>query len=220
MEMTDYILLAIAAAALILFVVRLLLKNKSDTSEKQINKDNMVRKQSIDNNAKINIPENNYESRNMNMYRENVSLYRYQDDQRYQQMGLYDSEDEETVLMKTKQDNNFVDNDATVVINRKKTYIMLEAINNPGIAFRKAIDVELIIGRKPGCDIIIGNDKTISSRHCKIVKRGNEGFFIEDCNSANGTYINNRKLIGSQRISTGDIVEIGQMRYRLTIMVE
>ncbi len=45
-----------------------------------------------------------------------------------------------------------------------------------------------IIGRHPDCDIVI-DDNSVSRRHAKIRRRGNQ-YFIEDLNSRNGTLVN------------------------------
>lgn len=63
----------------------------------------------------------------------------------------------------------------------------------------------LIIGRSPQCDITI-NNRFISSKHC-ILKRENGSYFIEDCNSTNGTYVNSLKA-KKMKLSTGDQVHI------------
>ena len=63
-------------------------------------------------------------------------------------------------------------------------------------------------------------DKTISAKHCRIIERTNEDYYIEDCNSSNGTYINDEKVAGIRKIKSGDVLEIGEMRFYLSIVKE
>jgi predicted component of type VI protein secretion system len=52
------------------------------------------------------------------------------------------------------------------------------------------------IGRKPDNDIVIDNP-AISGHHARIIKRG-ESYFVEDLNSTNGTFINDKKIITAE----------------------
>ena len=65
------------------------------------------------------------------------------------------------------------------------------------------------IGRCPENDIQIG-DNYVSRRHLELNKKGGK-YFIKDLNSANGTFLNGKK-IGSQvarRVKEGDTIVIG-----------
>jgi pSer/pThr/pTyr-binding forkhead associated (FHA) protein len=70
------------------------------------------------------------------------------------------------------------------------------------------------IGRSPDCDIFL-DDVTVSRRHAVLVAREGE-FLIEDQGSLNGTYVNRRR-IESERLESGDEVQVG--KYRLTFLV-
>lgn len=218
MDKMDFILLMVIAVASILLILRLLFISKKKKDEKKSVKEK--RHGSQNGNLQFDIPSDHlYEPVNEQMRVNNITTHECQQPNwEYEKQGMYET-GEETVWMNPKQQFGFMDEDSTVVIDRKKTYIFLENIHNSDIAFRKEIGNELLIGRKPGCDIIIGNDKTISAKHCKIVKNQDE-FFIEDCHSTNGTKVNNEQLVVIKKISTGDIVEIGQMCFRISIIVE
>jgi hypothetical protein len=69
----------------------------------------------------------------------------------------------------------------------------------------------MTIGRRPDCDVFL-DDVTVSRDHALLVQRG-EGWFLDDCGSLNGTYVN-RSRIESQRLQEGDEVQIG--KYKLT----
>ena len=70
------------------------------------------------------------------------------------------------------------------------------------------------IGRSPDCDIFL-DDVTVSRRHAVLIARGGE-FLIEDQGSLNGTYVNRRR-IESERLESGDEVQVG--KYRLTFLI-
>jgi hypothetical protein len=70
------------------------------------------------------------------------------------------------------------------------------------------------IGRSPDCDIFL-DDVTVSRRHAVLVASGGE-FLIEDQGSLNGTYVNRRR-IESERLESGDEVQVG--KYRLTFLI-
>jgi hypothetical protein len=75
-----------------------------------------------------------------------------------------------------------------------------------------AVDGErMSIGRRPDCDVFL-DDVTVSRDHAVLINRG-EMWYLDDCGSLNGTYVN-RSRIESQRLDEGDEVQIG--KYKLT----
>lgn len=71
----------------------------------------------------------------------------------------------------------------------------------------------LTVGRRPDSDLFL-DDVTVSRDHAVVVKRG-EHFYLDDCGSLNGTYVNRRR-IDSQRLSDGDELQIG--KYKLAFL--
>ena len=72
---------------------------------------------------------------------------------------------------------------------------------------------KIAIGRSPECEIFL-DDVTVSRRHA-VVARRDDGFYINDLGSLNGTYVNRRR-VESAKLSDGDDVQIG--KYRLTFL--
>jgi pSer/pThr/pTyr-binding forkhead associated (FHA) protein len=72
-------------------------------------------------------------------------------------------------------------------------------------------DGETTIGRSPDCGIFL-DDVTVSRKHAVLVER-DDGFFVEDQGSLNGTFVN-RKRVESAQLEDGDELQIG--KYRLT----
>jgi hypothetical protein len=56
------------------------------------------------------------------------------------------------------------------------------------------------------------DDVTVSRDHALLIRRS-EDWYLDDCGSLNGTYVN-RSRIESQRLEEGDEVQIG--KYKLT----
>ncbi len=71
----------------------------------------------------------------------------------------------------------------------------------------------LSVGRRPDSDIFL-DDVTVSRDHAVIVRRQSE-YFLDDCGSLNGTYVN-RERIESQRLVDGDELQIG--KYKLAFL--
>jgi class 3 adenylate cyclase len=75
---------------------------------------------------------------------------------------------------------------------------------------------ETLIGRRqPGTsqvpDIDLREDEAISRRHARILPL-EDGFYVEDLDSANGTRLNGEWLrpAAPQRLATGDLIELGE----------
>ncbi|MCL2418142.1 MAG: FHA domain-containing protein [Conexibacteraceae bacterium] len=71
----------------------------------------------------------------------------------------------------------------------------------------------LTVGRRPDSDLFL-DDVTVSRDHAVVAKRG-EHYYLDDCGSLNGTYINRRR-IESQRLNDGDELQIG--KYKLAFL--
>jgi pSer/pThr/pTyr-binding forkhead associated (FHA) protein len=69
----------------------------------------------------------------------------------------------------------------------------------------------MTIGRRPDADVFL-DDVTVSRDHAILIHRGSE-WFLDDCGSLNGTYVN-RTRIDSQRLADGDELQVG--KYKLT----
>lgn len=94
------------------------------------------------------------------------------------------------------------------------TYLKL--INfNQGFKFKVQeyyfIGKENTIGRDLTNTISI-NDKFMSKFHARIIY--DEGlYFLEDLNSANGTYLNNEKIGDAIELKSQDIIKMGQIQF-------
>lgn len=75
----------------------------------------------------------------------------------------------------------------------------------------------LTVGRSPHSDLFL-DDVTVSRHHARVL-RDEGGFWVEDLNSLNGTYVN-RKRIEQQRLFDGDELQIGKFKLAFVERVE
>lgn len=67
----------------------------------------------------------------------------------------------------------------------------------------------MTIGRRPDSDLFL-DDVTVSRDHALLIRRGSD-WFLDDCGSLNGTYVN-RTRIDSQRLADGDELQVGKYK--------
>ncbi|MFH1454294.1 MAG: FHA domain-containing protein [Armatimonadota bacterium] len=75
--------------------------------------------------------------------------------------------------------------------------------------------LEITLGREMHNDIVVV-DKYISGAHLKI-KKLNEVYYIEDLDSTNGTFVNNKLVAKSLRLKDQDIINLGDVQIRVSI---
>ena len=75
------------------------------------------------------------------------------------------------------------------------------------------VDGRTTIGRHQESDIFL-DDITVSRNHAVILHK-DDGYYIQDQGSLNGTYVN-RVRVETQKLSDGDQLQIG--KYKLTFM--
>jgi len=67
------------------------------------------------------------------------------------------------------------------------------------------------IGRDDANDIVL-KDRFISKKHARIIK--DKGiYFLEDLNSANGTFLNGEKVTEAIELKDKDLIDIGQVEF-------
>ncbi|MDD7266612.1 MAG: FHA domain-containing protein [Lachnospiraceae bacterium] len=97
--------------------------------------------------------------------------------------------------------------------------LYLTSIDQPKLIELIVTKPEFVIGKKAGLvDGVIDFNAMISRVHCKITRIQGQ-FHIEDLNSANGTFVNGRRLIkGERRILTDrDVVRLANTDFKVTV---
>jgi hypothetical protein len=69
-----------------------------------------------------------------------------------------------------------------------------------------------VLGRDPSCDLVL-NDPKCSRRHA-VLEAGPDGIAVRDAGSANGVYVNGKKVERSQLV-VGDTVRVGEVTLKV-----
>lgn len=75
------------------------------------------------------------------------------------------------------------------------------------------------LGRHPQNDIVI-DDSAVSSHHSVVCQQDNEffpeykEFYVEDNDSTNGTFINDLRVQGKQRLHNNDIIRLAWNKFK------
>ena len=72
---------------------------------------------------------------------------------------------------------------------------------------------QMMIGRGRQNDIALVNDDYASARHARVEPR-QDGVWVQDLGSTNGTYLNGARLERPRRLTHGDIVRVGETDLR------
>jgi hypothetical protein len=92
----------------------------------------------------------------------------------------------------------------------------LVVVKSPDLVEGRGFEVDsaqLTIGRGGQNDITIRSDEYASARHARFEPR-QDGVWVQDLGSTNGTYLNGARLDRPRRLSEGDIVRIGETDLR------
>jgi pSer/pThr/pTyr-binding forkhead associated (FHA) protein len=79
---------------------------------------------------------------------------------------------------------------------------------------------QVSLGRHPLNDLVI-DDGAVSAKHARFFQKPNSDFpqyqewFVEDLKSTNGTFVNDIKVEGTQRVHHGDIVRVAWNSFKL-----
>lgn len=71
----------------------------------------------------------------------------------------------------------------------------------------------LTIGRSPGNGLVL-DDQQASRRHAEIRRLDAGRYVLQDAGSANGTWVNGRRLAAPGELRNGDVISIGNTRLR------
>ncbi len=98
------------------------------------------------------------------------------------------------------------------IVARGATLVIRSGGGRAGEAFALSKQ-RITVGRRPDSEVFL-DDVTVSRDHAVIVRRGGE-YYLDDCGSLNGTYVNRRR-IESHRLGDGDELQIG--KYKLAFL--
>lgn len=88
----------------------------------------------------------------------------------------------------------------------------IEAKNGPQMGHRYDLPGHRsVLGRHPDCHVVV-DVGAVSRHHAQIVRDGGT-FSIEDLNSRNGTYVNNKIIRGRFQLSDGDVLRVCDVEF-------
>ena len=83
----------------------------------------------------------------------------------------------------------------------------LRLTSGPAAGTRYPLDTEkTVLGRHPNCDIV--TDASAVSRYHAQITSENDGLYIEDLKSRNGTFVNEQQVAEPRRLRCDDIIRI------------
>ncbi len=72
----------------------------------------------------------------------------------------------------------------------------------------------VMIGRGADCQLLLDDDY-VSTRHARVVRAEEGGFYVEDLGSTNGSYVNGQRITAPTTITLQDSVRIGKTVLKL-----
>ena len=118
-----------------------------------------------------------------------------------------------TATYRVGETGDFVPVDLSTLTEGSPALIIRAGGGRAGESF-SVVGERMTIGRRPDSAVFL-DDVTVSRDHALLVRRGND-WFIDDCGSLNGTYVN-RERIDSRRLADGDELQVG--KYKLIVPI-
>lgn len=91
---------------------------------------------------------------------------------------------------------------------------VLRGVSGPTFGRSFGVGGEMVLGRQADCDVCIPTGE-VSRRHARI-KPGPDGVLVEDLDSANGTYINGKR-VRSGMLHPGEELALDTVRFMLLV---
>ena len=113
-----------------------------------------------------------------------------------------------TMTYRVGETGEYIPVDLDEVVSHGAALVIRAGGGRAGESF--AIEGErMTIGRRPDSTIFL-DDVTVSRDHAILIHRGSQ-WFIDDCGSLNGTYVN-RERIDSSGLTDGDELQVGKFK--------
>src|ERR671924_49257 len=102
---------------------------------------------------------------------------------------------------------------------RPKTVRMgrLVVLKSPALDERTEFELDsagINIGRSAQNDVALDEDEFASANHARVEPR-QDGVWLEDVGSTNGTFVNGVKVSRARKLTPGDLVRVGEPDFRL-----
>ncbi len=87
----------------------------------------------------------------------------------------------------------------------------LEMWSRTGVKLVPLERLPIAIGKRPGVDAVIEDDRTVSRLHAVVEPVGG-GWCVRDLGSRNGTFVNGQRIWAEQALHRGDEIRVGSTR--------
>lgn len=95
----------------------------------------------------------------------------------------------------------------------KRVRACLVQYNGTNLGKRHILEgTEWVIGRSPNVSIVV-NEQSVSRQHARCQRVG-DNIEIDDLGSSNGTYVNDKRVVGRQALNDGDIIRLGTILFK------
>jgi len=95
--------------------------------------------------------------------------------------------------------------------------ITLTDTHAPEHCYQKPITTSILIGFSRDSDICINYDKSVSRKHCEIVKEGGS-FYLINHSQSNGTLLNGMRVTEKTPLYDGSTIKMGKVEMRIEII--
>ena len=77
----------------------------------------------------------------------------------------------------------------------------------------------ITVGRSKECNVVV-NDEKASRVHLQLVQDDNGNVSVVDLGSTNGTWVNDKRIVGEMRLNQGDRIRVGNTLLQLQLILE
>ncbi len=97
-----------------------------------------------------------------------------------------------------------------LIAARRPTHLTLAIEGGAARAFTLP---EVLVGRAPGCELVL-NDDTVSAQHARFIYRQGQ-WWVEDLHSTNGTTLHDQLIQVAAVVAKGDQILFGNVRVKI-----
>lgn len=91
----------------------------------------------------------------------------------------------------------------------------LVVIEGGTLGERVGLSDAVVIGRASACEVVVRGGQ-VSRRHCEVWFE-NEGYWVRDLGSANGTRVDGERIRGERRLRGGEKIRVGETIFKVLI---
>lgn len=92
----------------------------------------------------------------------------------------------------------------------------LVVVSGPGLPAGRVLEIRAptVLGRQADADVRMDGDDFASGRHARVVPR-QDGVWVEDLGSTNGTFVGDERVTSARRLEPGETLIVGRTELRL-----